>query len=115
MIGDDGENGWSVAEPLVAVCGDKGVIREMRIRAADAVDLFALAKSERFIRVEAPDAFEQALAPQNLVDTGDAAAKAIRHIKEGGVGVSDFDATPKQLAGGRFARRDDALAFRVKL
>ena len=40
---------------------DELVIVQMRIGAADPVNLLALARAERLLRVEAPGAFEQAL------------------------------------------------------
>ena len=69
----------------------KGIIVEMRIGGMDAVDLCALAGAEGFVFVEAPEAFEQALAVQDFVQSGDAAGETIRGIKEGGVAVGDFD------------------------
>ena len=70
--------------------GDEIVIIEVRIRGVNTIDLRQLARAERFMLVEAPEAFEQALAAEDFVKTRDAAAKGFRGIEEGGVAVGDF-------------------------
>src|SRR5262249_38997036 len=47
------------------------IVVEVRIGRADAVDLLLLPGSQRLARVEAPDAFQQALAAQDFVAAGD--------------------------------------------
>ena len=59
----------------------------MRIGGADAVDLLHLAGSERFVRIEAPDAFEQALAAQDLVAAADHAVEVVGDIEDRRVAV----------------------------
>src|SRR5579872_6399562 len=47
---------------------------EFRIHCDDAGDFFGLAGGEDFVGVEAPDSFEEALAAEDFVDSGDAAS-----------------------------------------
>ena len=56
--------------------GDEVVVMEMRIGAIDAVNLSELVGAQRFVFIEAPDTFEQALAAQDFMQTGDAASVA---------------------------------------
>ena len=79
-------------EPLIAMSGDEIIVVQMRVGATDAVNFIELAGAQRFVLIKAPDAFEQALAAQHFVQTGDAAAEAVRRIEEGGVAVGDFHA-----------------------
>jgi hypothetical protein len=80
--------------------GDEVVVMEMRIGAIDAVNLSELVGAQRFVFIEAPDTFEQALAAQDFMQTGDAASVAVRGIEEGGVAIGDFDAKSQQVRGG---------------
>ena len=48
------------------------------------------------MRVEAADRGEQALAPQHLVQAGDAAGEPVGSVEERGVGVGDLDARAQQ-------------------
>ena len=64
-------------EPALQVVGDEGVVGEVGVLAADAVDRLALARAQPLVRVEAPRAFEQALAAQHLVAAGDAAVEVV--------------------------------------
>ena len=52
----------STAEPGVAVFVDEGVVGEVGVGVADAVEGFGLAGGEGFVGVERPGAFEEALA-----------------------------------------------------
>jgi len=79
-------------EPGVAVLVDECVVVEVGVGGVDARDFFGLAGAEGFVGVETPNAFEEALAAENLVEAGDAAGKMIGGIEEGGVGIGDFDA-----------------------
>ena len=89
MVLGDGLRSWF--EPLIAMSGDEVVVVEMRVGAMDAINFSKLARAERFVFIEAPQAFEQALPSQDFVQTSDAAAEAVRGIKEGGVAVGDLD------------------------
>ena len=48
--------------------GHEVVVGEVRIGAADAVELLALAGGQALLRVEAPDAQQKALPPQQFMD-----------------------------------------------
>lgn len=79
---------------------NKRVVVEMRIGTMHAVDFFKLAAAEGFVLVEAPEAFEQALAAEDFMQAGDAAAEGVRGVEEGSVAVGDFDAEAQQLGCG---------------
>jgi len=70
---------------------DEGIVIQVRIRGADAINLRHLACTERFMLVEAPKAFEEALAAEDFVEAGDAAVKRVRGVEKGGVAVGDLD------------------------
>ena len=57
------------------------------MQAVHAVDLVPLALAEALGRVQAPDAFEQALAAQHLVAAGDAAMEIVGDVEEGRVAI----------------------------
>ena len=78
-------------QPLIAMSGDEVVVVKMRVRAMDAVNLGKLPRAQRFMLIETPESFEQALAAQDFVQSGDAAAESVCSIEEGGVAVGDFD------------------------
>jgi hypothetical protein len=64
-----------------------------------------LAGGEGFVFVEAPGAFEQALAAEDLVEAGDAAGEVVGGVEEGGVGVSHLDAEAEEVEGEGVADR----------
>ena len=66
---------------------DKRVVGEVGISAAHPVDLLGLARREGLVRVQAPDASQQPLAPEDFVDAGNAAREAVLGIEEGGVRI----------------------------
>src|SRR6185436_13891455 len=96
------------------MAGDKFVVIQVRVGAVDAVDLLTLARAQRLRRVQAPDAFQKALAPEDFVKAGDAAGIAIRGVEEGGVAISDFDGAAHQFSGHRAAAGSDASALGEK-
>src|SRR5689334_778420 len=67
--------------------------------ATDAVDLVLLAGAEALVRIEAPQAFHQALAAQDLVAAGDAAVKIVGDVEEGAVAVGDAGIEREQVRG----------------
>lgn len=73
------------AQPLVAVGGNEGVVGQVRVGRKDAVDLLALVGLEALARVEAPRAGQEALPPEDLVDSGDAAGEGVGRVEDGGV------------------------------
>ena len=86
----------SSPQPFIEMLGDEIIIAEVRVGGAHAINLRKLAGAERFVFIEAPDAFEKALAAEDFVQAGDAACKAVRSVEEGGVAVGDFDAEAEQ-------------------
>ena len=74
--------------------GDEGIILQMRIGAVNAVDLFGLPGTERFVTVQAPNARKQALSAKNFVDSGDTSRITVSGIEKRRVGIRDFDRTP---------------------
>ena len=72
------------------------VVVEVGVGGVDAGNFFGLAGAEGFVGVEAPNAFEEALTPENFVKAGDAAGKMISCVEEGCVGVGNFDASAKK-------------------
>ena len=67
----------------------------------DAVDLLALTATERFCRIQAPDAFQQALPAQDLVASGDDAMEVVGDIENGGVAVGHLRIEGEQIVGDR--------------
>lgn len=76
---------------------DEVVVVEMWIGCMHAVDLLDLAGAEGLILMETPDAFEQALAAQDFMQTGDAALESVRRVEERRITVCDLDAEAQQL------------------
>ena len=70
-----------------------------------------LAGGEALLRIEAPDAFEQALAAQHLVAAGDAAVKIVRHVEKSTVAVGYLGVEREQFGADR-AGRDRRLDAR---
>ena len=66
------------------------IVVEVRIGGADAVDLLALSGSQRLLRVETPDAFEQSLPAQDLVAAGDHALETVGRVEDRRVAVGDL-------------------------
>src|SRR6187397_689034 len=62
-------------EPAGKVLGDEGVVGEVGVLAADAVDRLALPGAQALARIEAPGSLEQPLSAQHLVAAGDAAVE----------------------------------------
>src|SRR5437016_1542275 len=73
---------------------------QMRVGAINAINFRKLAGAEGFIFVEAPKSFQQTLATQHFMDSGDATSKAIRGIEEGGIAIGDLHTQPQQLRRG---------------
>ena len=96
------------------VRGDEGVVGEVGVLAADAVDRLALAGAQALARIEAPRAFEQALAAQHLVAAGDAAVEVVGDVEEGAVAVGDAAVEREQL-GVDARRRAGILRGRARL
>src|SRR3982751_4922308 len=85
-------------EPTRQVLGDEGVVSKVGMLSADAVDRFALAGAHALARIEAPGAFEKALAAQHFVAAGDAAMEVVGDVEEGAIAVGDAAVEREQLA-----------------
>ena len=94
---------------------DEGVVVEMGIGGVDAIDFFELAGAEGFVRIEAPDTFEKALAAENFVQPGDASGKTVGGVKESGVGVGDLDTFLQEGLGNGGAIFCSGVAFGEKV
>ncbi len=102
----------SSSQPFVETLGDEKRIVEVRIRRVDAVDLVALSRRQDFVFIHEPNPREQALAPQNLMDAGNAACEVVLRSEERRVGVGDLVRQRRQGFGDRqppVGRRPAAL------
>lgn len=70
--------------------GDKRIIAEMRVGGGDAIEFGGLSGAEGFTFVEAPNAFQQTLTAQHLMNARDAAGEVVRRVEERRVHVGDF-------------------------
>jgi len=68
----------------------KVVVGEMRVGIADTVDLCALPRRKTLVFIKAPDTLQNPLPAQHFVNTGDAAGKSMRRVKECGVGICNL-------------------------
>jgi hypothetical protein len=84
------ENIAESGQPALQVFLYKGVVGEEWIGAAYSVYFFGLAGGEDFLGIEAPGAFQKALAAQDFVDTGYDTGKAVGAVEYRGVGVCEF-------------------------
>ena len=70
---------------------DEGIIAQFGPGPPHPVDLPALTGTQAFPLVEAPDPVEQPLPPQDLMETGDAAAETVGGVEVSAVAVGDGD------------------------
>src|ERR1700751_4558454 len=91
--------------------GNEGVVAEIDMLAANAVDLLHLSRAQPLSRIEAPDSFEQSLPPENLVATGDTAMEIIGGVEKRAVAIRDTGVERQQIRryGVLVARRSAAL------
>ena len=73
---------------------DEVVVVEMRIPGINPGDFLELPGAERFIGIQAPDAFQQPLSPQHFVDAGNASAKSIGRVKKRRIAIGDLAISP---------------------
>src|ERR1039458_6480807 len=79
--------------------GNEVIVVQVRVGGINAVNLLTLARAETFARVKTPDAFEQSLPSQHLVQTGDATSEVIRRVEEGRIAVGHFNGTSQEFGG----------------
>ena len=87
-------------QPFVSMAGDELVVVEVRIGLINSTDLGKLTETQCLAVIEAPDPLQQALLAQDFVQPGDAAAKAIGRIKDGGIAVGDLHAELQEFRRG---------------
>jgi hypothetical protein len=68
----------------------KIIIDQVRISLADSGEFFGLSRTEGLMWVEAPDAFEQALATKDFMAPSNAPGKFMGYIEQGAVAIGDF-------------------------
>src|SRR5215510_2288682 len=87
------------------------IVVEVRIGRADAVDLLLLPGSQRLARVEAPDAFQQALAAQDFVTASDHPMEVVGGVEDRRVAVGHLGVERQEFSGYLVLgdRRVDAL------
>ena len=103
---------FRLAQPGIQIFLNEPVIQEMGIIARHPIDLFTLPRRKIFIRIETPSAFEQSLAPQDLVQASDAAMELMRGIEQGGIRVSHLLRESQQRNGNCVAARVGGLRRR---
>ena len=77
------------------------VILKMRIGSAHAIEFRALPRREFLLRIETPAPFEQALAPQYLMNARNTSLKIVRGIEDGGIRIRDLLGECQQFAWNR--------------
>ena len=83
---------------------DELVVHQVRVAGEHSIDLRHLAGTQFLVRIEAPPAGEQALAPQHFVDAGNASGEIVRGIEQRGVQIGELGAEreqPLNLSGRR--------------
>ena len=93
LSGFVGETGTLSAEPTFEIPRHKIVVAEVGIGSANAVNLLDLAWRSRLVGIQAPAAFQESLATQNLVQACDASRKIVSRIEESGIRICDFSGT----------------------
>ena len=84
-------------EPRISMLAYKGIVIEMRIGLVDAVDLFPLSGRQIFVGVETPCALEQALSPQNFMNSRNTPSELMGGVEKRGIGISDLLCQGEQL------------------
>src|SRR5579859_1728497 len=79
-----------LAKPFIQVLLYEGIIPQMRIRFAHAVDFFHLARGEFLMGIKTPAAFQQALTPQDLMYARNTSTKLVSGIKYSRVRVGNL-------------------------
>ena len=75
------------------------IIGQVWVGLRNASDFVSLAGAELFIFVEAPDALQQALAAEDFVDAGDAAAEVVFGVEDRGIHVRHLVSHLQQTCG----------------
>src|SRR6266700_3495102 len=86
-------------QPFLQMPGNEGVVGEIGVLAADAVDLLQLTGAEAFMRIEAPQPLHQALPPQYFMAACDAAVEVIGDVEERAVAIGDAGIERQEVGG----------------
>ncbi len=68
----------------------EGIILQMRIRSAHAVDFFHLAWGKFLVGIKTPAAFQQTLTPQDLMYARNTSTKLVSGIEDRGVRIGNL-------------------------
>src|ERR1051326_8994238 len=79
------------------MCLDEVIISQMRIAATNPGDFFSLAAAQGFVSVQTPNSLQQTLTAQDLVNSWDAARKAMSRVKDGCVSVGQLNVQLQQF------------------
>jgi hypothetical protein len=82
------------AKPIIQLLAHEGVVAQVRIGAADPIDLASLAGAERLARVDAPCPLQEPLPREHLVSPGKARGESVGGVEDG-VGVGNLDVAPQ--------------------
>src|SRR5579862_546847 len=80
----------TLAKPFIQMLLYKGVVLQLRIESAHPVDFIDLAWGKFLIWIETPSPFEQPLASQDLMNSGNASTKLIGRVEDCGIRVGDL-------------------------
>src|SRR5260370_42642446 len=94
-----GTTATALAKPFIQVLLYERVILQVRIRFANPVDFFHLARGEILVQIKTPASFEQPLASQNLMNAGNTSTKLVDGIKDRSVRVGDLLGQSELCAG----------------
>ena len=85
------------SEPAIQMFANEIVVVQVRIRGIHPFDLFELSSAQGFLRVQAPDSFQQALPPQHLMNARDTSGKLVISIKESRVAIRNLHRSSHQI------------------
>src|SRR5262249_58873330 len=77
---------------------NEGIVTEIGVLAADAIDFLLLAGTEAFIGIEAPQALHQTLPAQHFVAARDAAVEIVGNVEERAVAIRDAGVQREQIS-----------------
>src|SRR5260370_1000352 len=87
----------------------------MGIGGVDAIDLFSLSGAEGFVGIQAPDTFQEALPPQDLMQSRDAVGEIVRRVEKGCVGIGNFGAPLQQIFRSASSSGHNGMALLQKI
>src|SRR5579872_1372787 len=102
-------------QPSVAMFAYEIVVVQLGIRGVDSIDLFALARAEALVRIEAPKSFQQSLPPQNFVQARNASGEFVRSVEKRGVAVGHVNRLLQYARRNRLFAFDEGVTFIKKL